>query len=108
MASFELFVDLLFVGILAINGDHVGEAPNGEEVHRFVITFIMCKSTSMLAKTLLTSPAWKLWSDLALVISRFETDDLVQRIAVLINIIALLGCVYFFSSIFWLTGLASL
>lgn len=42
VASFELFVDLLFVGILAINGDHVGEAPGGTEVHRFVVTFIMC------------------------------------------------------------------
>lgn len=42
VASFELFVDLLFVGILAINGDHVGDAPDGNEVHRFVVTFIMC------------------------------------------------------------------
>jgi hypothetical protein len=41
VASFELFVDLLFVGILAINGDHVGEEPNGKEVLRFAITFIM-------------------------------------------------------------------
>lgn len=76
VASFELFVDLLFVGILAINGDHVGEAPNATEMHRFVITFIM---------------AWKIWSDLAVLISWFETDDLVQRLSVLVIMAALLG-----------------
>jgi hypothetical protein len=45
VASFELFVDLLFVGILAINGDHVGEAPDATEMHRFVITFMMGMSS---------------------------------------------------------------
>jgi len=39
--SFELFVDLLYVGILALNGDHAADDPNGQELLRFAITFIM-------------------------------------------------------------------
>jgi hypothetical protein len=72
-------------------------------VHRFVITFIMCESAVVISSidVMLTWLAWKLWSDLALVISRFETDDLLQRIAVLVNIIALLGyvCILLVSSL---------
>jgi hypothetical protein len=56
--SFELFVDLLYVGIIAINGDMAAEQPTGEKVLHFSITFIL---------------GWKLWSDLTLVISWFET-----------------------------------
>jgi len=76
VASFELFVDLLYVGILAINGDHVGEDPTGHELLRFSITFIM---------------SWKIWSDLALVISWFETDDILQRVSVIIIMVCLFG-----------------
>lgn len=76
VASFELFVDLLFVGLIAINGDHVAEEPDGHELLRFVITFIM---------------SWKIWSDLALIISWFETDDLFQRVSVLFIMACLLG-----------------
>jgi hypothetical protein len=63
VASFELFVDLLYVGILAINGDHAAEDATGEELLRFSITFIM---------------SWKIWGDLTLIISWFETDDIAQ------------------------------
>ncbi|KAB8303193.1 hypothetical protein EYC80_004640 [Monilinia laxa] len=76
VASFELFVDLLYVGILAINGDHAAEHPTGYELWRFVITFIM---------------SWKIWSDLALIISWFETDDIAQRISILFIMACLLG-----------------
>ncbi|KAG4435489.1 hypothetical protein IFR05_009028 [Cadophora sp. M221] len=76
VASFELFVDLLYVGILAINGDHVGEDPTGHELLRFSITFIM---------------SWKIWSDLALVISWFETDDILQRVSVIVIMVCLFG-----------------
>ncbi|QSZ33769.1 hypothetical protein DSL72_005340 [Monilinia vaccinii-corymbosi] len=76
VASFELFVDLLYVGILAINGDHAAEHPTGYELLRFVITFIM---------------SWKIWSDLALIISWFETDDIAQRISILFIMACLLG-----------------
>ena len=63
VASFELFVDLLYVGILAINGDHAADDPTGYELLRFAITFIL---------------SWKIWSDLALIIAWFETDDIIQ------------------------------
>ncbi|KAL3427561.1 hypothetical protein PVAG01_01070 [Phlyctema vagabunda] len=78
VASFELFVDLLFVGILAINGDHAAEFPTGSELLRFSITFIM---------------AWKIWNDMALIISWFETDDILQRVCVLFIMANLLGLV---------------
>jgi low temperature requirement protein LtrA len=78
VASFELFVDLLYVGILAINGDHAAEDPTGHELLRFSITFIM---------------SWKLWSDLALIISWFETDDILQRLSVMTIMACLLGWV---------------
>lgn len=76
MAIFELFVDLLYVGILAINGDHAAEHPTGYELLRFVINFIM---------------SWKIWSDLALIISWFETDNIAQRISILFIMACLLG-----------------
>ncbi|CCD46354.1 hypothetical protein BofuT4P330000033001 [Botrytis cinerea T4] len=76
VASFELFVDLLYVGILAINGDHASENPTGYELLRFVITFIM---------------SWKIWSDLTLVVSWFETDDIAQRVSMLFVMACLLG-----------------
>ncbi|MCJ1258634.1 hypothetical protein MMC24_006467 [Lignoscripta atroalba] len=76
VASFELFVDLLYVGIIAINGDRAAEHPTGEALLQFCITFIL---------------SWKLWSDLTLVISWFETDDIVQRLGVLFIMACLTG-----------------
>jgi hypothetical protein len=71
---------LLYVGILAINGDHAAEDPTGYELLRFAITFIM---------------SWKIWSDVALIISWFKTDDIIQRVSVLFIMACLLGSVYF-------------
>jgi len=76
VASFELFVDLLYVGIIAINGDHAAENAIGYEVLRFSITFIM---------------SWKLWSDISIVVSWLETDDIVQRVSVMFIMVCLLG-----------------
>ena len=41
VASFELFVDLFYVGIIAIAGDAASEHPNGEALVRFIITFTL-------------------------------------------------------------------
>lgn len=65
VASFELFVDLLYVGIIAVNGDSAAEHPTGASLLRFCITFII---------------SWKIWSDCTLVISWFESGML-QAIA---------------------------
>jgi low temperature requirement protein LtrA len=63
VASFELFVDLLYVGIIAINGDRASEDATGLSLLRFCITFIL---------------SWKIWSDLTLVVSWFETGGLIS------------------------------
>lgn len=73
-----MFVDLLYVGIIAINGDHAAEDPTGDELLRFAITFIM---------------SWKIWSDLALIISWFKTDDIIQRVSVVSIMACLVGLV---------------
>jgi hypothetical protein len=65
--SFELFVDLLYVGIIAIQGDHASEHPSALTLLHFVITF---------------SLSWKIWNDLSLIVSWFETDDIVQRLSI--------------------------
>ncbi|KAK3315319.1 bacterial low temperature requirement A protein-domain-containing protein [Apodospora peruviana] len=74
--SFELFFDLLYVGILAVNGDHAAEEYNGHELLRFVVTFIM---------------SWQIWSGVTQLISWFETNDVLQRVQVLFLIACLLG-----------------
>ncbi len=58
VASYELFVDLLYVGIIAINGDMAVEHPTGEVLLRFCISFIL---------------GWKIWTDYTLVVSWFES-----------------------------------
>lgn len=69
-------MDLLYVGIIAINGDSAAETPTGDELQRFVITFVM---------------SWRIWSDLAVVVSWFETDDILQRLSVLFTMACLIG-----------------
>ena len=56
VASFELFVDLLYVGIIAVIGDTAAEEATAYGLLRFAVTFIL---------------GWKMWSDLTLVISWF-------------------------------------
>ncbi|MCJ1420729.1 hypothetical protein MMC32_007088, partial [Xylographa parallela] len=76
VASFELFVDLLYVGIIAINGDRAADDPTGTALLQFCITFIL---------------SWKLWSELTLIVSWFETDDILQRLCVLFFLVCLTG-----------------
>lgn len=77
--SFELFVDLLYVGIIAVNGDATSEDPTGLALLQFVITFTL---------------SWKIWNDMALIISWFETNDIFQRI----SIIFILACLFGFTT----------
>lgn len=76
VASFELFIDLLYVGIIAVIGDKAAEDPTGVGFLRFAITFIL---------------GWKMWSDITIIISWFESDDVFQRINVLFVMICLVG-----------------
>jgi low temperature requirement protein LtrA len=74
--SYELFIDLLYVGILAIAGDGAAEDPNGEGLLRFTITFVL---------------AWKLWSDVSQALSWILMDDIIRRLSVLFYMTILLG-----------------
>ncbi|KAG8940532.1 hypothetical protein FRC04_005214 [Tulasnella sp. 424] len=76
VASCELFVDLLYVGIIAFNGDKATEDPTGLGFLRFCVTFI---------------PSWKIWSDVAVLVSQFETDDIFQRCTILFILACLVG-----------------
>lgn len=40
--SFELFVDLLYVGIIAINGDAAAEHPDGYSLLKFISKYLTC------------------------------------------------------------------
>jgi low temperature requirement protein LtrA len=76
VASFELFVDLLYVGVI----DHIGEKaihhPDGKSLLEFIIIFTI---------------GWKIWSDLTMLTNWFEIDDVFQRICVLFYVVCLLG-----------------
>ena len=58
VASFELFVDLLYVGIISIIGDAAAENATGFSLLKFTITFAL---------------AYKMWADLTLLVSWFGT-----------------------------------
>jgi low temperature requirement protein LtrA len=76
VASYELFIDLLYVGIIAISGDSAAEEATGESLLRFTITFIM---------------GWKFWQDVGTLIAWFDADDIVRRLTVLFILTCLLG-----------------
>lgn len=74
--SYELFIDLLYVGILAIAGDGAAEEANGLGLLRFAITFIL---------------AWKLWSDVSQALAWIIMDDITRRLSILFMMVILLG-----------------
>jgi len=76
VASYELFIDLFYVGIIAVTGDTAAEHPSAQSLLRFAITFIM---------------GWKFWSDISLLISWFDSDDVLRRMSVLFVLTCLLG-----------------
>jgi low temperature requirement protein LtrA len=69
VAPFELFIDLLYVGIISIIGNKAARDPTGEALLEFSVTFIL---------------SWKLWAELVLVVQWFESDDIFQRKCILI------------------------
>ncbi|KAF2397929.1 hypothetical protein EJ06DRAFT_532914 [Trichodelitschia bisporula] len=76
VASYELFLDLFYVGIIAIAGDGAAEAATGEALLRFAIVFVL---------------SWKFWTDLTALIAWFDADDVVRRLTVLFTLTCLLG-----------------
>ncbi|OBT67248.1 hypothetical protein VE03_02671 [Pseudogymnoascus sp. 23342-1-I1] len=65
---FELFLDLLYVAILASFADGLAEHPSGVQVVKYI---------------LILSPSWHIWSDLRELMNSFYNDDLGQRILIL-------------------------
>ncbi|OIW27364.1 hypothetical protein CONLIGDRAFT_426212 [Coniochaeta ligniaria NRRL 30616] len=74
--SFELFFDLLYVGIIAINGDNASEEADGRGLLRFVVTFGM---------------SWKIWNDVQQFVSWFDSDDVAHRVEIVFLIACLIG-----------------
>ncbi|KAK4905848.1 hypothetical protein LTR66_017772, partial [Elasticomyces elasticus] len=76
VGTFELFTDLIYVGVI----DYIGEAAvtnaSAETFLHFVVVF---------------SLAYKIWSDLTVTINWFEVEDCVGRLFVLFIIICLYG-----------------
>ncbi|KAL6867970.1 hypothetical protein J3F83DRAFT_84655 [Trichoderma novae-zelandiae] len=58
------------------NGEHMAEEATGRELLRFVITFVM---------------TWKIWTDITLTLSWFETDDVVTRLEISFCMSCLIG-----------------
>lgn len=56
----------------------MSEVPTGAELLRFAVTFIM---------------SWKIWTDITMAVSWFETDDILTRLEILFEIACLLGYV---------------
>ncbi|KAG8909587.1 hypothetical protein FRC00_009825 [Tulasnella sp. 408] len=71
-----LFVDLLYVGIIAVNADTTIENLTKDAFLRFCVTFL---------------PTWKIWSDIAILVTQFEADDLSQRTIILFILACLVG-----------------
>ncbi|OAP63445.1 hypothetical protein AYL99_02672 [Fonsecaea erecta] len=74
VGTFELFADLLYVGIIGIIGDKAAEDPTGKAFLVYAINFTM---------------AFKIWNDLTLVSNWFERDDVVQKLSVLLYLVLL-------------------
>ncbi|POR39761.1 LtrA [Tolypocladium paradoxum] len=65
---FELFLDLLYVAIVANFSDDLAEHPDGAHLAKYVLIF---------------APAWHIWADLREIMNSYYTDDLAQRLVVL-------------------------
>jgi low temperature requirement protein LtrA len=76
VSSYELFVDLLYVGVIGFTGDSAAEDANGKSLLRFAVTFTM---------------GWKVWSENAQAIAWIASDDIMRRLAVLFYLMVLLG-----------------
>ena len=73
---FELFIDLLYVGIIGILGDAAAENPTGRGLLEFAVLFIL---------------AYKLWLDTTLIVAWFDTGDLSQRVSIMFFMACLIG-----------------
>ncbi|KAJ4501928.1 hypothetical protein HRR80_009524 [Exophiala dermatitidis] len=76
VASFELFVDLVYVGVIDIVGERAVEHAGGLSLLHFIIIFNI---------------GWRIWSDLSLIVNYFEIDDIFHRLSVIFYLVCLFG-----------------
>jgi low temperature requirement protein LtrA len=76
VASFELFIDLLYVGIIGAIGDTASEDATALSLLHFTITYLI---------------GWRMWTDVATIINWFEAGDVFQRLSILLYLACLLG-----------------
>jgi low temperature requirement protein LtrA len=65
---FELFLDLLYVALVANFAEDFAAHPTGQGLVLYILIF---------------APAWHIWSDLREIMNSYYTDDLVQRLVIL-------------------------
>ena len=65
---FELFLDLLYVALVANFAEDFAANPNGNGLVKYLLIF---------------APAWHIWSDLREIMNSYYTDDLIQRLVIL-------------------------
>lgn len=75
-SRFELFFDLLFVGIIHQLAESTAENPTGMGLAKYILTFC---------------PAYSIWSDVRDIINQFANDDVTQRNYILWTMILLVG-----------------
>jgi len=75
-SQFELFFDLVMVGIIHKLADGAAEAATGLNVAKFILVFY---------------PAWSIWTDVRGYINVSGTDDVAQRMYILITMMLLVG-----------------
>lgn len=75
-SKFELFFDLLFVGIVHQISDAAAEQPTGPGLAQYILTFC---------------PAYSIWSDVRDIINQFGVDDVTQRSYILWIMVLLVG-----------------
>jgi low temperature requirement protein LtrA len=75
-SSYELFVDLVYVGVVAMAGDSAAVEANGHSLLRFAVTFLM---------------GWKFWKELGTYSALFVQEDIQRRLSVLIVLVCLVG-----------------
>ena len=76
VAAFELFIDLLYVGVIGAIGDTAIQNTTAVSLLHYVITYLM---------------SWRMWADITMLVNMFETEDVVQRLSILLFLLCLVG-----------------
>jgi low temperature requirement protein LtrA len=76
VAYFELFVDLLYVGVIATIGDTASESTTSAALLHYLITYTMSA---------------RMWADVTNMMNWFETGDVMQRLTIMLVLLCILG-----------------